>query len=73
MSIRMAANIDERLINVYIQTFLPVEHSGDTCFGDGDSLLLHRLVDCYSVLFSHFIKFVDADDWYRQAEVKDKR
>ena len=37
-----------------------VEHRGDARLGDGDGLLLHRLVDCHAILRSHLVELVDA-------------
>lgn len=34
----------------------PVEHGGDASLGDGDGLLLHRLMDRYSVLLPHLVE-----------------
>mmetsp|Transcript_41672 Transcript_41672/g.79644 ORF Transcript_41672/g.79644 Transcript_41672/m.79644 type:complete len:490 (+) Transcript_41672:722-2191(+) len=37
-----------------------VEHRSDTRLGNGDGLLLHRLVDGHAVLGAHLVKLVDA-------------
>ena len=38
-----------------------IEGAVHSCLGDCDCLLLHHLVDCYSVDFVHLVELVDAD------------
>ena len=37
-----------------------IEGGGDAGFGDGDGLLLHSFVNRDSIVFPHFVEFVDA-------------
>ena len=43
---------------LYFQIHKPVEHRGDTSLGDRYRLLLHGLMDRYSVLLPHLIKLL---------------
>ena len=37
-----------------------IERGRDSCFGDGDGLLLHDFVDGRAIVFVHFVKLIDA-------------
>ena len=41
-----------------------VESGDDTCLSDGDSLLLHNLMDSCSVTRIHFIKLINTADTF---------
>ena len=39
-----------------------IQDSGDSSLGNRNSLLLHGFVDGDTILWTHFVEFVDADD-----------